>query len=56
MESVSIKRLRNIAFSDFNKDIAYAKILDFFINNNITFNVIESDSFKELLNYYNRYS
>ncbi|KAI8622836.1 hypothetical protein F5Y19DRAFT_468980 [Xylariaceae sp. FL1651] len=45
---------RNNTIDDFNEDEAYNKILKFIIDNNISFNILDSDSFKDLLNYYNR--
>lgn len=39
---------------DFNKEEAYKKILNFIIKNNLLFNIIKSDLFKDLFNYYNK--
>ena len=39
---------------EFNDSEAYNKILNFIIENNLSFNTLESATFKDLLNYYNR--
>ncbi|KAK0625919.1 hypothetical protein B0T14DRAFT_508771, partial [Immersiella caudata] len=50
----SRKRSRNNTITDFNDHKAYDKILNFIIENNLSFNILESSTFKELLSYYNR--
>jgi hypothetical protein len=41
---------------DFNEEDAYSKILTFIIENNLSFNILNSNSFRDLLNYYNRFT
>ncbi len=41
---------------EFNDNEAYNKILNFIIENNLSFNILESATFKDLLNYYNRFT
>ena len=48
------KRLRTNTMIEFNEDEAYHKILTFIIENNLSFNILKSESFKDLLNYYNK--
>ena len=48
------KRARNNTITDFNEEIAYIKILSFLIENDLSFNVLQLTSFKDLLSYYNR--
>jgi hypothetical protein len=50
----SRKRARNNTLTDFNDNEAYNKILNFIIENNLSFNILESATFKDLLSYYNR--
>ena len=50
----SRKRNRTDTLIDFNESEAYNKILNFIIQNNLSFNILNSNSFKDLLNYYNR--
>ena len=53
------KRLRTSTISDFtsfNKDKALFKILNFIVDNNLSFNILNSDFFKDLLNYYNKFN
>jgi len=50
----SRKRARNDTITDFNDNEAYNKILNFLIENNLSFNILESSTFKDLLSYYNR--
>ena len=50
----SRKRARNNTLTDFNDDEAYNKILNFIIENNLSFNILNSSTFKDLLSYYNR--
>src|SRR6266566_4468106 len=50
----SRKRNRTNTLIDFNESEAYNKILNFIIQNNLSFNILNSNSFKDLLNYYNR--
>ncbi len=45
------KRARNNIIENFNENKDYNKILNFIIENNIFFNVLNSNLFKELLNY-----
>jgi hypothetical protein len=59
----SRKRLRtstiidsNSTNTEFNEEEAYNKILNFIISNNLSFNILNSESFTSLLNYYNRLS
>ncbi len=47
------KRIENDIIIDFNKNDAYNKILNFIIENNLSFNIFELTTFKDLLNYYN---
>jgi len=42
--------------NEFNEEEAYDKILDFIISNNLSFNILNSESFNNLLTYYNRLS
>jgi hypothetical protein len=37
----------------FNETEAYNKILNFIINNNLSFNIVDFNSFKSLLSYFN---
>ena len=39
---------------EFKEDLGYTKILNFFLENNISYNIINSNTFKDLLNYYNK--
>jgi hypothetical protein len=48
------KRIRNNTITEFDENEAYTKILTFIIENNLSFNILESESFKDLLNYYNK--
>jgi len=50
----SRKRARNDILIEFNDNEAYNKILNFIIENNLSFNTFELVTFKDLLNYYNR--
>src|SRR6266566_4463937 len=50
----SRNRNRTNILIDFNESEAYNKILNFIIQNNLSFNILNSNSFKDLLNYYNR--
>src|SRR6187399_3574182 len=50
----SRKRARNNTLTDFNDNKAYNKILNFIIENNLSFNILNSSTFKDLLSYYNR--
>ena len=50
------KRLRTATITDFDQNEAYNKILNFIVSNNLSFNILESDLFKDLLNYYNKSS
>jgi hypothetical protein len=50
----SRKRIRADTIIDFNEENAYIKILNFIVENNLSFNILNSDSFKDLLNYYNK--
>ncbi len=52
--SESRKRNRTNSEMDFQEDEAYKKILNFIIDNNLSFNILNSESFKDLLNYYNK--
>ena len=52
----SRKRTRTNTIIEFNEDEAYHKLLKFIIDNNLSFNILNSDSFKDLLNYYNKSS
>ena len=48
------KRLQANTIVKFNEDEAYHKILNFIIENNLSFNILNSESFKDLLSYYNK--
>lgn len=48
------KRVKSSSLLNFNKEKALNKILIFQIENNISFNAIASNSFNELLSYYNK--
>jgi hypothetical protein len=48
------KRPRNNTITDFKEDEAIQKIITFMLENNLSFNVITSDSFLNLLSYYNQ--
>ena len=50
----SRKRIRQNTITEFDENEAYTKILTFLIDNNLSFNILNSDSFKDLLNYYNK--
>jgi len=50
------KRLRTNTIVEFNKDKAYYKILTFIIENNLFLNILNLESFKDLLNYYNKFT
>ena len=50
----SRNRNRTNTLINFNESEAYNKILNFIIQNNLSFNILNSNSFKDLLNYYNR--
>lgn len=52
----SRKRTRTNTIIEFNEDEAYHKLLKFIIDNNLSFNILNSNSFKDLLNYYNKAS
>src|SRR5216683_7319813 len=54
--SDSKKRARTNTINEFSEDEALFKILNFIIDNNLSFNILNKDSFKELLNYYNKAS
>jgi len=41
--------------TEFNEEEAYNKILDFIITNNLSFNILNSELFSNLLTYYNSY-
>ncbi|RKF84124.1 hypothetical protein GcM1_144006 [Golovinomyces cichoracearum] len=49
----SIKRARSSTLTDFTKEEAYNKIITFLIHNNLSFNILNSSFFKDLLCYYN---
>ena len=48
------KKARNTTITEFNKQNAYIKILNFIIDNNFPFSVVDSEFFKNMLNYYNK--
>jgi len=48
------KRLQTNTMVEFNEDEAYHKIPTFIIKNNLSFNILNSESFKDLLSYYNK--
>ena len=50
------KRLRTATITDFDQNEAYNRILNFIVSNNLSFNILDSNSFKDLLSYYNRSS
>ncbi len=52
----SRKRTRTNTIIEFNEDEVYHKLLKFIIDNNLSFNIFNSDLFKDLLNYYNKSS
>ena len=49
------KRSRNNTITDFNKEEGLLKVLTFIIQNNILFNALNSNSFQDLIKYYNKY-
>ncbi|KAH6869903.1 hypothetical protein B0T10DRAFT_553575 [Thelonectria olida] len=54
MHYKQIKKKPNL--NEFNEEEALKKILNFLIENNLSFNILNSSSFQELLNYYNKAS
>jgi hypothetical protein len=50
----SRKRTRNNTITEFDENQAYTKILTFIIENNLSFNILNSEYFKDLLSYYNK--
>ncbi|KAK1762479.1 hypothetical protein QBC33DRAFT_601630, partial [Phialemonium atrogriseum] len=50
----SQKRIRQNTITKFDENKAYTKVLSFIIDNNLSFNILNSESFKDLLNYYNK--
>ena len=50
----SRKRIRQNTITEFDENEAYTKILTFIVDNNLSFNILNSNSFKDLLNYYNK--
>ena len=49
------KRSRSNTITDFNEEEGLLKVLTFIIKNNISFNALNSDSFQDLIKYYNKY-
>ncbi|KAH8878501.1 hypothetical protein GQ53DRAFT_123307, partial [Thozetella sp. PMI_491] len=53
-QSKAQKRIRSNTIQEFNKDKALYKVLNFIVENNLSFNILNSASFHDLLNYYNK--
>jgi len=48
------KRTRSNTVTDFEEEEGLLKVLTFVIDNNISFNALNSESFQDLIQYYNR--
>jgi hypothetical protein len=50
------KRARNTTITDITiEDIIYNKILNFIISNNLSFNILDSESFQDLIGFFKPY-
>jgi len=49
------KRSRSNIITDFNEEEGLLKVLTFIIENNISFNTLNSNLFQDLIKYYNKY-
>jgi hypothetical protein len=52
----SRKRIRQNTITEFNENDAYTKILTFIVENNLLFNILNTELFKDLLSYYNKFT